>query len=127
MWICTSKLFRRYFYNDLNDKYRISNVIFSITPLYHTCVSEDTLNTAKAIMSDINVPAKVTKLFPLFFRFLKITSITAKFIILSLNKFFVCMSIADVVAEKLFLVEKYVSVSAAAMYFIEKCIRGNNF
>lgn len=37
------------------------------------------------------------------------------------------MSIADVVAEKLFLVEKYVSVSAATMYFIEKCIRGNNF
>lgn len=80
------------------------------------------LNKAKAIMSDINVPTKVTKLF-----LKKITSITAKFIILSLNKFFVCMSIADVVAEKLFLVEKYVSVSAAAMYFIEKCIRGNNF
>lgn len=33
------------------------------------------------------------------------------------------MSIADVVAEKLFLVEKYVSVSAAAMYFIEECMR----
>lgn len=78
-------------------------------------------------MSDINVPAKVTKLFSFLFVKKKITSITAKFIILSLNKFFVCMSIADVVAEKLFLVEKYVSVSAAAMYFIEKCIRGNNF
>lgn len=82
-------------------------------------------------MSDINVQGKVTKLFFSFFflfkKKIKITSITAKFIILSLNKFFVCMSIADVVAEKLFLVEKYVSVSAAVMYFIEKCIRGNNF